>query len=161
MRLLLSLILLVVFGNAQAKEPLIVIYDSGDTLSIEPYLPKRTQQKQSKKPIQPPIQMPITTPSMQPGSVSVTPKALEYLQRPLFLIGSDQRSKQWLVEKRQHLISIGAVGMLIEAKDLSEVKTILAIGDGLRLVPASAEGFASRLGLTHYPILLSKEGWEQ
>ena len=53
------------------------------------------------------------------------------------------------------------VSLLVEAKDRQEVEAVLAIAEGLRLVPASAEGFATKLGLNHYPILLSKEGWEQ
>jgi len=95
------------------------------------------------------------------GKVTVTPKALRYLQRPLFLVGSDTVSKEWLAEKREQLIQVGAVGLLIEAKDRSEVEGILVLAEGLRIIPASAEGFAAKLGLTHYPILLSKEGWEQ
>ena len=108
-----------------------------------------------------PFKLPITTPSMQPGKVTVTPKALRYLQRPLFLVGADQKSRDWLAEKRELLIRIGAVGLLVEAKDRQEIEAVLAIAKGLRLVPASAEGFATKLGLSYYPILLSKEGWEQ
>jgi integrating conjugative element protein (TIGR03765 family) len=98
---------------------------------------------------------------MQPGKTTVTPKALRYLQRPLFLVGADQVSKDWLAEKREQLVRIGAVGLLVEAKDRQEVEAVLKIAEGLRLVPASADSFATQLGLTHYPILLSKEGWEQ
>jgi integrating conjugative element protein (TIGR03765 family) len=164
MRGLFGLLCLLFCLAAHAREPLTVIYDSGDTLPLEPYLPKRAPQE---KPTaqdasrQLPFKLPITTPSMQPGKVTVTPKALRYLQRPLFLVGSDQKSRNWLAKKREQLIRIGAVGLLIEAKDRQEIEAVLGIAEGLRLVPASAEGFATKLGLSHYPILLSKEGWEQ
>ena len=150
--------------GTHAREPLTVIYDSGDTLPLAPYLPKRAPQEQitpQNKKDQLPFKVPITAPSMQPGKAKVTPKALRYLQRPLFLVGADQVSRDWLAQRREQLIELGAVGLLVEAKDRHEVEAVLAIAKGLRLVPASAEGFAAKLGLTHYPVLLSKEGWEQ
>ena len=156
MRGLFGLLCLLLCLGAHAREPLTVIYDSGDTLPLEPYLPKRAPQEKvttQKKNGQLAFNLPITTPSMQPGKATVTPKALRYLQQPLFLVGADQVSRDWLAERREQLIQLGAVGLLVEA--------VLAIAEGLRLVPASAEGFAAKLGLTHYPILLSKEGWEQ
>ncbi|NIB39781.1 integrating conjugative element protein [Pseudomaricurvus alkylphenolicus] len=164
MRGLFGLIFLLLCLGAHAREPLTVIYDSGDTLPLEPYLPKRAPQEKTTVQganRQSPFNLPITTPSMQPGKVTATPKALRYLQRPLFLVGADQESRNWLVEKREQLIRIGAVGLLVEAKDRQEIEAVLAIAEGLRLVPASAESFATKLGLSHYPILLSKEGWEQ
>ena len=164
MRGLFGLLCLLLCLGTHAREPLTVIYDSGDTLPLEPYLPKRAPQEKTTTQDanrQLPFKLPITTPSMQPGKVTVTPKALRYLQRPLFLLGSDQKSRDWLAEKRELLIRIGAVGLLIEARDRQEIEAVLTIAEGLRLVPASAEGFATKLGLSHYPILLSKEGWEQ
>lgn len=164
MRGLFGLLCLLLCLGAHAREPLTVIYDSGDTLPLEPYLPKRAPQEKvttQKKNGQLAFNLPITTPSMQPGKAMVTPKALRYLQQPLFLVGADQVSRDWLAERREQLIQLGAVGLLVEAKDRQEVEAVLAIAEGLRLVPASAEGFAAKLGLTHYPILLSKEGWEQ
>ena len=164
MRGLFGLLCLLLCLGAHAREPLTVIYDSGDTLPLEPYLPKRAPQEKvttQKKNGQLAFKLPITTPSMQPGKVTASPKALRYLQQPLFLVGADQVSRDWLAERREQLIQLGAVGLLVEAKDRQEVEAVLAIAEGLRLVPASAEGFAAKLGLTHYPILLSKEGWEQ
>lgn len=164
MRGLFGLLCLLLCLGAHAREPLTVIYDSGDTLPLAPYLPERAAQEKTtaqdaKRQL--PFNLPITTPSMKLGKVTVTPKALRYLQRPLFLVGADQESQDWLAKKREQLIRIGAVGLLVEAKDRQEIEAVLAIAEGLRLVPASAESFATKLGLSHYPILLSKEGWEQ
>lgn len=145
------------------SQKLTVIYDSGDTLSIAPYLPKPRERSPSTKQvhIRLPFKLPITTPSMQPGKVATTAKLLKHLQQPLFLVGSDSLSQAWLKENRDELIRIGAVGLLVEAKTLKDIKAMLAIAKGLRLVPVSAESAASELGLKTYPILLSKEGWEQ
>lgn len=162
MRSLMGILCVALGVGAGAREPLIVIYDSGDTLPLAPYLPTPRQNSTPQEPkTQWPFSLPILTPSMNVGRVTVTPKALRYLQQPLFLIGADPVSREWLTAKREQLIRVGAVGLLIEAKDRQDVEAVLAIADGLRLVPASAEGFAAQLGLTHYPILLSKAGWEQ
>lgn len=152
------------------SEALTVIYDSGNTQPISQYLPQRFEQENTKQSRQSTLvqkqklsayTLPITTPSLSPGVVTASPKALRYLQPPLFLVGSDSRSKNWLIEKREQLIQLGAVGLLIQAKDKKDVEAMLVLAQGLRLVPASAEGFAAELGLTHYPILLSHQGWEQ
>jgi integrating conjugative element protein (TIGR03765 family) len=152
------------------SEALTVIYDSGNTQPISGYLPQRFEQENTKQSRQSVLlqkqkisayTMPITTPSLPPGVVTASPKAFRYLQQPLFLVGSDERSRNWLIEKREQLIQLGAVGLLIQAEDKKDVEAMLILAQGLRLVPASAEGFAAELGLTHYPILLSNQGWEQ
>lgn len=159
--LLISLMGVLAFNTSEAVT---IIYDSGNTFSIAPYVPGRVDSEVVR--VAPnqnsaPFQLPIETPAMRPGRVMVTPISLRYLQQPLFLVGSDPVSQAWLEEKQQALIEISAVGLLIEAKDMADVETMLSIAGDLRLVPASAQGFAEKLGLTYYPILLSKDGWEQ
>ncbi|MBL4885686.1 MAG: integrating conjugative element protein [Planctomycetaceae bacterium] len=146
------------------SEAVTIIYDSGNTYSIAPYVPGRVDSEVVR--VVPnqnsaPFQLPIETPSMRPGRVTVTPMSLRYLQQPLFLVGSDPASQAWLEDKKQALTEINAVGLLIEAKDMSDVELMLSIAGDLRLIPASAQGFAEKLGLTYYPVLLSKDGWEQ
>lgn len=148
----------------QAAGPLTVIYDSGNTSPIAPYLPKRSepQRKQSSLPSQhKAFQLPIETPSLSPGAEKVTAKPLKYLQQPLFLVGADARSKTWLKTKREQLLKLNAVGLLIQANTEQDIQAMQRLADGLRLIPASAESFAKPLGLTHYPVLISRDGWEQ
>jgi len=163
-------IIVMLMAIIPVSEALTVIYDSGNTEPMSQYLPQRFEQESTKQSHQSTLvqkqkisayTLPITTPSLSPGVVTASPKALRYLQPPLFLVGSDARSKKWLIEKREQLIQLGAVGLLIQAKDKKDVETMLELAQGLSLVPASAEGFAAELGLTHYPILLSNQGWEQ
>ena len=154
-------IIMVLMATISASEALTVIYDSGNTQPMRQYLPQRIEQEYTKKSRQSAYALPITTPSMSPGVVTASPKILRYLQPPLFLVGSEARSKHWLIEKREQLMQLGAIGLLIQAKDKKDVEAMLILAQGLRLVPASAEGFAAELGLTHYPILLSNQGWEQ
>ncbi len=148
---------------AQAKEPFTVIFDSGNTLPVEPYLPEEIKEISPPEPRTDPaiFQLPISTPSMRPGVVNIEPVSLQYLQRPLFLVGVDDWSKQWLIAKREQLIEINAIGLIIEAQSLDQIREVMQLAEGLEIAPASAESFAPDLGLTHYPILLSKHGWEQ
>ncbi|WP_202945448.1 integrating conjugative element protein [Alteromonas naphthalenivorans] len=149
---------------AQAGSPLIVIYDSGNTSPIAPYLPKRSgPQPKPPKPssANKAFQLPIETPSMSPGFVKVTAKPLKYLQQPLFLVGTDTRSRAWLEAKHSQLVKLNAVGLLIQADTLKDIQAMQALATGLRLIPASAESFAKPLALKHYPVLISKDGWEQ
>ena len=149
---------------AQADSPLIVIYDSGNTSPIAPYLPKRSesQPKQTKLPTASnAFQLPIDTPSMSPGVVKATAKPLKHLQQPLFLVGTDTRSKTWLEAKHDQLVTLNAVGLLVQANTLEDIQAMQALAKGLRLIPASAESFAKPLALKHYPVLISRDGWEQ
>lgn len=155
--------------NASANDKLIVIYDSGDTLPIAPYIPEEFKRNAEAaipsinlpKQIKPIKLFPITTPSMTPGIVDATSKSLPYLKRPLFLIGSDELSRQWLQQQREHLLQLNAVGLLIEVNDKPTAEAIQKLGNGLPIIPSSAESFAPQLGLTHYPVLVSQHGWEQ
>ena len=168
--LLKHILLIICVMTVQVSEALIVIYDSGHTQPLSKYAPNRVEKDKNenvtestitKRNVQSAYALPITTPSLTPGVVTASPSALRYLQQPLFLVGSDARSKNWLTEMREQLMKLGAIGLLIQAKDKKDVEAMLALAQGLPLVPASAEGFTAELGLTHYPILLSNQGWEQ
>lgn len=151
--------------------PLTIIHDSGDTLSIDNYkqnYQNESEPKPKSKPKsftdrgdQPIPEFPIETPSMTPDIVDPLSISLPYLQVPLFIIGNDLLSKQWLSNRKQQLISVGAVGMLIEATSLEEVNAIKRLGEGLQIYPASGRDIAAQLGLKHYPVLISRNGIEQ
>ena len=81
--------------------------------------------------------------------------------RPFFLIGSDTWSKQWLQDHRDRLKAIGAAGMLVQAETVSDLQAIAGLADGLSILPASASDIARVLGISHYPVLISRHGIEQ
>ena len=83
------------------------------------------------------------------------------LPRPFFLIGSDPRSRDWLVTHRDRLAEIGATGMLVEADTVDNLRTIAGLAKGLPILPASATDIAQALGLEHIPVLISRRGIEQ
>jgi integrating conjugative element protein (TIGR03765 family) len=159
---------------AIAAAALTVIYDSGNTQPIAPFLEvfesfdstdNRPQQSPvvTKTPLgaaDPKAWLPIQSPSLTPGLVQARSHDRPFT-RPFFLIGSDVLSRQWLQDHRDRLKRIGAVGMLVQAETLEDLRIIANLADGLSILPASASDIARALELTHYPVLISAHGIEQ
>ncbi len=103
--------------------------------------------------------LPIRSPSLTPGPVEARQEPTRLMQ-PLFLVGADPESLRWLDANRERLKHLNAVGMLVQAENESELVAVMAAAQGLRLIPASGEAFAQPLGLTHYPVLITREGVE-
>jgi integrating conjugative element protein (TIGR03765 family) len=104
--------------------------------------------------------LPIRSPGLTPGTVQARTLDITF-SRPLFLIGSDHRSRRWLQLHRSRLLEIGAVGMLVQAETISDLKAIADLANGLTILPASATDIARAVGVAHYPVLLSSSGIEQ
>ena len=154
---------------ALAGGALTVIYDSGETTPLAPFLevfdegPAQNDWPQ-QNPVTPNLGaadperlLPIRSPGLTSGRVE--PRDIKRpFARPFFLIGSDGLSREWFAAHRDRLAEIGAVGMLVEAQTLDDLRAIAAIADGLPIIPASASDIAETLGLSHYPVLITKKG---
>ena len=70
------------------------------------------------------------------------------------------RSRRWLAQHRERLAEIGAVGMLVQAESVGDLKAIARIADGLPILPAPASDIARVLGIEHFPVLISRRGIE-
>ena len=163
-----------VLWSGFAVAELAVIYDSGATKPLAPYL-----EAFSKLPAAAAVEpqpgddlgvadlsrlLPIRTPALTLGPVTPRPLSLPNgatLPRPLFLIGADPQSRQWLEMHRERLAEIHAVGMLVNAESVADLEGIAAIARGLPILPASATDIAETLGLNHIPVLISRRGIEQ
>ena len=154
-----------------AQAELTVIYDSGNTRLIAPFLEAFESANETPQlspvPIKPKLGaadpktwLPIQSPGLKPGIVQARSHDRPFA-RPFFLIGSDTRSRQWLRDHRGRLKEIGAVGMLVQAETLDDLRTIAELADGLPILPASAGDIAKALGVAHYPVLISAHGIEQ
>ncbi len=150
---------------------LTIIYDSGDTRPIAPFLDvfesteEAAPQRQAMQ--QPQLGaadltslLPIRSPGLTPGPVKSASHDRPYM-RPFFLIGSDAFSRQWLLQHRERLKSIGAIGMLIQAESPDDLRTIAELAAGLSIMPASASDIAKALNISNYPVLISANGIEQ
>jgi integrating conjugative element protein (TIGR03765 family) len=156
---------------AIAGAALTVIYDSGDTQPIAPFLEAfeagdafPQQSPVVKRPqlgaADPESLLPIQSPGLTPGPVQARAHDRPF-SRPFFLIGSDVRSRQWLQDHRERLKEIGAVGMLVEAETLEDLRVIAELANGLSILPASGSDIAQALGISHYPVLISTHSIEQ
>jgi integrating conjugative element protein (TIGR03765 family) len=156
---------------AMVQAELTVIYDSGHTQPIAPFLdvfasagetpqqspvPTRSQLGAAD----PEAWLPIQSPGLTPGPVEARSQDRPFA-RPFFLIGSDTRSLQWLQDHLDRLKEIGAVGMLVQADTQHDLRTIASLADGLSILPASASDIAKALGISHYPVLISAHSIEQ
>ncbi len=108
---------------------------------------------------------PVHTPELSAGPVASRPlpESLHESPPPLpfFLVGIDPLSSQWLVTWQSRLRELGAAGLVVEAPDRAAFEALVRVADGLPLAPASGSAIARLLGLTHYPVLISREGIEQ
>ena len=153
-----------------AGAALTVIYDSGDTSPIAPFLdvfeseettpPQRQIQRPQLGAADLQSLLPIRSPGLTPGPVQPRNHDRPFT-RPFFLIGADILSRQWLLEHRDRLKEIGAIGMLVQADSLVELRVIAGLAAGLSIMPASASDIAKALGISNYPILISAHGIEQ
>jgi integrating conjugative element protein (TIGR03765 family) len=159
-----------------ASAELTIIHDSGATRPLAPYLevfgetPRVAAPGRQGNPIENlgaaelSNLLPIRTPGLTPGPVIRRPLNLPNngtLSRPFFLIGSDDRSREWLVRHRDRLLAIGAVGMLVQADTEADLAAVAQIADGIPILPAPATDIVRALSLEHIPALVSRHGIEQ
>jgi integrating conjugative element protein (TIGR03765 family) len=156
---------------AIAGAALTVIYDNGNTQPIAPFLGvfESADESPQQSPIPTKLQLgaadpqswlPIQSPGLTPGPVQTRSHDRPFA-RPFFLVGSDAHSRQWLQDHRDRLKEIGAVGMLVQAETLEDLRTIAKLADGLSILPASGRDIAQALGISHYPVLISTHSIEQ
>jgi len=104
---------------------------------------------------------PINTSAMTPGTLAGVSKPTIFFTQPIFIIGSDALSKQWLQQNREQLKADHAIGFLVQAQNQADIDAMKQLADGLLLIPASGNIFAQKLKLSHYPVLITKEGMVQ
>ena len=154
-----------------ARAELTVIYDSGNTQSMAPFLDvfESADEGPTRSPVptqphlgaaDPEAWLPIQSAGLTPGVVQARSHDRPFA-RPFFLIGADSRSRQWLQANRTRLQAIGAVGMLVQAETREDLQAVADLADGLSILPASASDIAKALGISHYPALISAHGIEQ
>lgn len=139
-----------------------VIGKTGPTRSILPYY-ERLSSKPDAKQLREQIKLgqsllPIRTPEMSPGPVTAREVDAKSLDQPFFIIGSDRASREWLAKNHARLIQSKAVGLLVQAESLEDLRAIDQLGEGIPIAPVSGSDIAKHLGITRYPILISR-GW--
>ena len=147
-------------GETQPLAPFLEVFDEGDSQDKGPQVSTSPPETQALGAADLERLLPIHSPELTPGVVE--PRTLQQsFARPFFLIGSDAFSREWLATHRGRLVEIGAVGMLVEAATLDDLRAIAEIAQGPAILPASANDIAKALDLVHYPVLITKDGIEQ
>tara|TARA_E500000305_G_scaffold74557_1_gene60305 strand:- start:107 stop:646 length:540 start_codon:yes stop_codon:yes gene_type:complete len=158
------------------RAELVTLYDNGRTYPLAPFLsvpasPDATPETTPTMPASPDLGaadlvrlLPLRSSGLTPGPVPHRPLPALYqatLLRPVFLVGSDARSQAWLQQHRSLLLSLEAVGLLVQAETPEDLHTMVTIAAGLPLLPAVATDLVETLALTHIPVLISRRGIEQ
>lgn len=98
--------------------------------------------------------LPVHSARLTPGAVTPKVIAAPGLQ-PIFLIGDDSASRLWLHGRLHDLRAIRAIGLVVEVQTASALDELRKMAPGIMLVATPADELAQRLGLTHYPVLIT------
>lgn len=153
---------------------LIVVEDRGgvsalpyyQTLNLEPHT-------RGEAPVVPPMmppapsgangdagRLPVRSLLLTPGTVTRRVIQAPGLS-PIFLIGDDARSRAWLHQRIDTLGRLNAIGLVVNVESSAALDGLRSLAPGLVLVPVSGDDLAQRLGLSHYPALITATGIEQ
>lgn len=80
---------------------------------------------------------------------------------PLFLIGDDPLSAEWLRQHRDALKTLHATGLVVNVATLARLNALRTIAPALTLLPVSADDMAKHLPITAYPVLITDKGLAQ
>ena len=104
--------------------------------------------------------LPVRSERLSPGEVQRRVIQAPGLT-PLFLIGDDDLSRAWLTERLSALRDRNAIGLVVNVETADALASLRQLAGGLMLAPVSGDDLAARLGLKHYPVLITATGIEQ
>ena len=155
-----------------SSPPLIVVEDKGGTSALPYYRALNPQDAQPGQPAKPqpvprigspadaeaamlPVRSARLTPGDEPRRAIRAPGLT-----PLFLVGDDDRSRAWLKQRGKDLQALRAVGLVVNVATPDALAALRRLAPGVMLSPASGDDLAQRLGLKHYPVLITATGIE-
>ncbi|OLU25501.1 hypothetical protein BVH03_17770 [Pseudomonas sp. PA15(2017)] len=98
---------------------------------------------------------------LTPGKVDAKPVTLATLPAPLFVVGDDSMSLSWLQQHQDTLRRLQAIGWAVNVRDQASLDRIRQAVPGLAVKPMHVDDFAQRIGLRHYPALITRSSVEQ
>lgn len=158
---------------SRAGEPLIVVDDRGGASAL-PYYEVLNLKPRGNGAARSPIPMPqvLATPAdeaamlpvrsakLTPGTVARRVIEASGL-RPFVIIGDDKASRDWLQRHAASLHERGAVGLVVNVETAQALARLRTLAPGVLLAPVAGDDLAERLGLRHYPALITATGIEQ
>jgi len=152
--------------------PLIVVEDRGgvsalpyyEALDLQPRAgqmpPRLDVPRPPTGPVSETAMLPVRSARLSPGNVERRVIQAPGLT-PFFLVGDDERSYAWLRQRAPALRELGAFGLVVNVESADALAALRRLASGLTLSPVSGDDLAERLGLRHYPALVTATGVEQ
>ena len=141
----------------------IVVAKLGNTVSSSPYVASTNA---NTKLDNPPATQELVNSNFTVKS-SITPGAVETRKisesmpiQPMYLVGTDELSINWVNKYKKTLQAIHARGYLINVKDHDDYENFVK-KTGLNLAPISGDLIVQHYHLTHYPVLITNKMIEQ
>lgn len=166
MKQILSLLALIVTLPLAAQAASLTVVEDRGGVSALPYyqgLNPEPAQTQHQAPVPQPTLaqgFPVRSQRLTPGNVQGRALNAPGLQ-PFFLVGDDELSRQWLASRGETLHRLGAVGLVVNVSSAERLAVIRRWTGGLAVSPVVGDDLAARLGLTHYPVLITATALEQ
>lgn len=104
--------------------------------------------------------LPVRSVKLTPGTVSRRVIEAPGL-RPFVIVGDDDTSRAWLQNRAASLRERGAVGLVVNVETVQALEQLRALVPSVPLAPVAGDELAERLGLRHYPALISATAIEQ
>jgi integrating conjugative element protein (TIGR03765 family) len=85
----------------------------------------------------------------------------QWMAHPVFLVGTDPLSRQWLSQHRQSLIELGASGIVVQAESERTFKEMQQLAGGASLAPMAGDWLTAALrgaGAPFYPLVILADG---
>jgi len=166
MKQILSLLILTVTLPLAAQATSLTVVEDRGGVSALPYYqglnPEPAQTLHQAPVPQPTLAQgfPVRSQRLTPGTVQGRALNAPGLQ-PFFLIGDDELSRHWLASRGETLRRLGAVGLAVNVASTDRLAVIRSWSPGLAINPVVGDDLAARLGLAHYPVLITATALEQ
>ncbi|WP_111748819.1 integrating conjugative element protein [Salinisphaera orenii] len=105
--------------------------------------------------------LPVHSSALSPGRVGTHAIHLPPSTTPFFLIGTGELSRHWLEQRRSRLEKLHAVGLVVDVRTEAQMKRLRRLGHGLVMHPTPGNDIAQRLGMSHYPVLITPKAIQQ
>jgi len=170
--LVMGLLVAATVSAQNATAPLIVVEDRGGVSALPYYQALNPQDADATTPPAPtpaprivnpadaeaamlPVRSTRLSPGDEPRRVIRAPGLT-----PLFLVGDDDRSRAWLQRHAATLHDLHAIGLVVNVASADALASLRHLAPGLLLSPVSGDDLAGRLGIHHYPVLITATGIE-
>lgn len=158
-------VLLSFLSISHAFAELKVVDDTGGASTDQYYEslnpePEGAQVRPLSKPVSEANMLPVVSPSVSPGQVARRQINAPGL-RPFFIVGDDDLSRAWLAARKEALVSMGAVGMVVNVQTVDQLQALRSVAMGLTMLATPGDDVAKRLSISHYPALVTSQSIEQ